>query len=201
MSADRFLAHLNEEESRFICYAAGEDSPERLEVSVIHSLGSPAKDEQLAKLRKLLGPNAGQVEALYSKHDGFGLYEQSAWHAGLVLYPIDHWEAATQRFKDELGNLERSLDDAFQFEQHGLVFGAPAFSGNYFFLYNGAIYYSDHDGGDDTPLAASFNEFLDRIVNDPARFLFDIGCYARYSDERTDLQWIPERYVSRDRTA
>lgn len=201
MSVARFLAHLHEEDSRFICYAAGEDSPERLEVSVVHGLGSPAAAEQLAKLRELLGPHAEQVEALYSKHDGCSLYEQSAWHAGLVLCPIDQWEAATQKFKDELENLDRSLDEAYEFEQHGLVFGAPLFSGNYFFLYNGAVYYSDHDGGDDTPLAASFNGFLDRIVDDPARFLFDLGCYARYSDERTDRQWIPERYLSRDRTA
>jgi hypothetical protein len=80
------------------------------------------------------------------------------------------------------------------------VFGAPAFSGNLFFLYDGAVYYSNHDGGDDTPLASSFSGFLDRIVDDPAKCLYDLGCYARYSDERTDTQWIPERYLSRQRS-
>jgi hypothetical protein len=55
MSADRFLAHLHEEDFGFICYPAGLDSPKRIQVSVVHELGTPATAEQLAKLRELLG--------------------------------------------------------------------------------------------------------------------------------------------------
>lgn len=201
MSAARFLAHLDEHESRFICYPAGPDSADRIEVPIEHGVGEPAAPEHLARLRQLVGASALQLEDLYSKHDGFQLYVQSPEHVGLVLLPINEWEAATQRFRADLEEWGRSLDDAFDFEQHGLVFGEPAFSGNHFFLYEGVVYYSDHDGGDNTPLAASFSGFLDRIVDDPAKFLFDLGCYARYSDDRTDTQWIPERYLSRERTA
>ena len=199
MSAARFLAHLHEHESRFICYPAGPDSADRIEVPIKHAVGGPAAPEHLEKLRRLGGKDVQLVD-LYSKHDGFELYVQSPEHVGLVLLPINEWEPATQRFRAELEDRGRSLDDAFDFEQHGLVFGEPAFSGNYFILYEGAVYYSDHDGGDDTPLASSFSGFLDRIVGDPAKFLFDLGCYARYSDEQTDKQWIPERYLSRERT-
>ena len=201
MSAMRFVAHLNEQDSRFLCYPAGPDSADRIEVPIEHAAGSPAAPEHLAKLRRLLGTHAAQVEDLYSKHDGFELYVQSPDHAGLVLFPISEWEPATQRFREELGEWGRTLDEAFDFEQHGLAFGEPAFSGNLFFLYDGAVYYSDHDGGDDTPLASTFSGFLDRIVDDPAKFLYDLGCYARYSDERTDTQWIPARYLSRQRNA
>lgn len=199
MSVTRFLAHLHEQDPRFICYAAGPDSPERIEVRIQHALGTPGQRSYLEKLRSLLGEHAVEVEELYAKHDGFDLYVQSPEHLGLVWLPISEWESATQRFKEELVDWGRSLDDAYDFEREGVVFGEPAFSGNHLFLYKGAVYYSDHDGGDDTPLAHSFSEFLERIVTDPADFLYDLGCYARYTDGETDRQWIPERYVSRER--
>jgi hypothetical protein len=196
-----FLSHLSEEESRFVCYAAGPDSRERIEVPITHNVGGPTAPEHLAKLRGLLGTNAAQVEELYSKHDGFQLYVQSPEHMGLFLFPINEWEPATQRFKEELDDWGRSLDEAYDFERYGVAFGEPVFSGNLFFLFEGGVYYSDHDGGDDTPLASSFEGFLERIVNDPPKFLFDLGCYARYSDGRTDRQWIPEQYFSSTRKA
>jgi len=73
MSAARFPAHLYEPESRFICYPAGPDNPDRIEVAIEHAVGAPATAEYLAKLRQLLGAAAEQVEDLYSKHDGFQL--------------------------------------------------------------------------------------------------------------------------------
>lgn len=200
MSTSRFLAHLHEQESRFVCYPADPDSPERIEVPIRHAVGSPAESSHLAKLRGLLGEHSVEVEELYANHDGFELYVQSPDHIGLILLPIGEWEPATRRFQEELEEWGRSLDDAFDFEREGILFGEPAFSGNHFFLYNGAVFYSDHDGGDD-PLAPSFNGFLNRLIDDPAKFLYDLGCYARYSDGRTDTQWIPERYVSRERKA
>lgn len=201
MSATRFLAHLHEDDARFLCYPAGPDSADRIEVPIQHAMGSPAAPEHLATLRQLLGTHAVQVEDLYSKHDGLKLYLQSSDHVGLLLLPINEWEPTTRRFKEELEDWGRSLDEAFDFERHGIAFGEPAFSGNLLFLYDGAVYYSDHDGGDETPLASSFGGFLDRIVDDPAKLLYDLGCYARYSDEKTDKQWIPERYLSRERNA
>ena len=136
---------------------------------------------------------------LYSFHDGLDLYLQPPENAGLILYPINRWQDATESFKADLEDWGRSVEDAYEFENHGVVIGEPAFSGNRIFHFKGAVYYSDHDGGDDVPLALSFSAFLDRIVADPAKFLYDLGCYARYSDGRTDTQWVPEIYVSNER--
>jgi hypothetical protein len=201
VSASRFIAHLNEQDCRFLCYHDGPDRASRIEVPIEHTTGGPAAPVDLATLRRHLGAHAAQVEELYSKHNGFQLYVQPPAHVGLVLFPIQEWEPATRQFKKDLSECGRCHDEAFAFEQSGLAFGEPAFSGNLFFLFEGAVYYSDHDGGGDTPLAWSFNGFLNRIVDDPAMFLYDVGCYARYSDERTDIQWIPERYLSRTRTS
>ena len=46
------------------------------------------------------------------------------------------------------------------------------------------------------PIAGSFEEFLDSIVANPADFLYRRGCYTRYSDGKTDIQWIPKQYVA-----
>lgn len=53
-----------------------------------------------------------------------------------MLLPIDAWESATQQFRDELEDWGRSLDEAFEFEQFGVIFGEPAFSGNHFVLFD-----------------------------------------------------------------
>ena len=63
MSASRFVAHLNEQDSRFLCYPAGQYSANRIEVPIEHAAGGHAAPDHLAKLRRLLGTHAawGQV--------------------------------------------------------------------------------------------------------------------------------------------
>ena len=79
--------------------------------------------------------------------------------------------------------------------EKGLAFATIATSANYFVVYNGKIYYSDHDGGDDRVWGENLELFFQRALSDPAQFLSDAGCYTRYSDGRTDRQFIPESFV------
>ena len=58
-----------------------------------------------------------------------------------------------------------------------------------------AIYYCDHDDFNTEPIAESFEGFLSMIVDDPPGFMLQRGCYTRYSDGKTDTQWIPKEYV------
>ena len=37
---------------------------------------------------------------------------------------------------------------------------------------------------------------MDSIVANPADFLYRRGRYTRYSDGKTDIQWIPKQYVA-----
>jgi hypothetical protein len=194
-SLARFLAHLSEVEGRFECAPAGNAKMNKREIRVRHEIGAAATASHLEQLRKLLGEHAAEVEALYSKHDGLELYGQSGG-GELIFFPINQWEKATRGFRRELQESGRDADGAYEFELNGVVFGEPASSGNYLMLYQGAVYYADHDGGDDTPLAPCFEALLDRIVEDPAKFLNDLGCHARYSDGSSDTQWVPERYIS-----
>ena len=169
-------------------------------MAISHALEASAAPGELERLRRILGPHATDVIELYSCHDGLELYVQGS-ESGLMFHSASQWELATSTFKEEIEEWGRSEGDVFEFERRGVVFGEPVASGNWLLLYRGAVYYSNHDGAEDTPLAPTFSAFLDRIVEEPAKLLHDLGCYARYSDGTTDIQWIPERYVSRERPA
>ena len=96
-----------------------------------------------------------------------------------------------------MGFDEQDLPDWYY---RGVVFGEIPHSANYFVIQPegdeaGQIYYCDHDDFVTEPIASSFEELLNTIVNDPPAFLFQRGCYTRYSDGKTDIQWIPKDYI------
>jgi hypothetical protein len=78
--------------------------------------------------------------------------------------------------------------------------------GNYFVWWEGKVYYSNHDGGDDDPFGDSLSEFLDRIAANPAQFLYDAGCYTCYTRRSGHLEntwptcklhdFLPLRWIS-----
>ena len=75
-------------------------------------------------------------------------------------------------------------------------------SGNYFVMpvegpNAGKVFYADHDGWYESHFAKDFEEFITRVTSNPAHLLSEeLGCYARYSDGTTPIQWIPESYNS-----
>jgi hypothetical protein len=61
----------------------------------------------------------------------------------------------------------------------------------------GKIFYANHDGWYETAFADDFNDFLTRVTREPVKLVAeDVGCYTRYSDGKTDAQWIPEEYFT-----
>ncbi|HXI97338.1 MAG TPA: hypothetical protein VNG73_00220 [Gemmatimonadaceae bacterium] len=163
-------------------------------MEISHRLHQAATDSAITKLCSLIPQPSAEVEALYRVHDGMDLYVQGST-VGLALYPVSNWGAATKSFRQDAAASGRLVDELYDFEREGIVIGEPPNSGNVIVLYEGRVYYSDHDGGDDTPLAENFASFLQRIVADPPQLLLDLGCYARYSYGRSETQWIPLRYL------
>jgi hypothetical protein len=194
MSLDLFLRHLSDTRPRFECEPAGPPQDTRIEVEISHRLRPPAKGSAITESRRLLSRSNPDVEALYCVHDGMDLYIQGST-VGLALYPISTWGAATESFRQDVGASGRVAEELYDFERKGVVVGEAPHSGNVLILYQGRVHYSDHDGGDDVPLAETFGAFLQRIAADAPQFLLDLGCYARYSDGRSETQWIPVRYL------
>ena len=106
-----------------------------------------------------------------------------------MFYPIDQLKERNAEWREWFEGMDD--DDMWEFQKHGIAFGEIIASGNYFIFWQGKVYYSDHDGGDDEPYGNTVSEFLDRIAANPAQFLYDAGCYTRYGSE----QWIPGEYV------
>jgi hypothetical protein len=194
MSLDLFLRHLSDPRPRFECAPAGPPQDIRVDVNISHRLRPAASGSAITDLRRAISPPNPEVEALYSVHDGMDLYVQGST-VGLALHPVSTWGAATKSFREDAAASGRLVDELYDFEREGIVIGEPPHSGNVLMLYEGRVHYSDHDGGDDTPLAETFGAFLQRIAADPPQFLLDLGCYARYSDGRSDTQWIPVQYL------
>ena len=186
-----FLKHLADVAPGFRCYD-GNDPQEslKLDVRIAHKLGEPAGSKELNKISKGIGDGAAQIVEFYERHNGVQLYCQNDAPA-LEFFPVGQWRVKQKEMEQWLFE----PDQAFEFQKKGTVFGEVSDSGNYFVLYQGEVYYSNHDGGDDTPVAGSFFAFLTRICSDPAKFLRDVGGYTRYQDGKTNTQWIPKEYV------
>ena len=102
--------------------------------------------------------------------------------------------------RDELMEMGWEEDRMPTWLREGIAFGEIPHSANFFVVGvgedAGKVYYADHDDFRESPIAENLEELLDRIRSNPANFLYQCGCYTRYSDGKTDRQWIPKEYVS-----
>ncbi len=190
----QFLTHIKRKSPRFKCYATG-DRTEKLTFTapLAHVLNPPASATDIQTLVDVLGKNSGQIREFYSMHDGMQLYCHSEGSA-LEFPPIRKWPELKAGLKAWHDAFDTAPEDMNPFERYGTAIGEPTFSGNYFVFYEGAVYYFDHDSPAEAPLASSFFEFLARIATDPPLFLYEIGCYTRCKDGKTDTQYIPAKF-------
>jgi hypothetical protein len=187
-----FLKHMADASPGFRCCDSNDPQETlKLDVKVTHKLEAPAGSKELNKISKGIGDGAAQIVEFYDKHNGVQLYCQREASA-LEFFPVGQWRLK----QNEMEQMLFEPDLAFEFQTKGTVFGEVSTSGNHLVLYQGKVYYSNYDGGDDTPLAESFFAFLTRICSDPAQLLHDLGGYTRYQDGKTNTQWIPKVYVS-----
>ncbi len=196
---NEFLQHLRDPAPGFQCFSVS-DKTESLTFTarVQHEINPPASNEACSTLESLCRTDAEQIKQLYRIHNGLRLYCQlltgqkpvpsiEFYSIGLFTEKNEEWRTWFECFDD---------DEMYEFQKKGTAFGEVSSSGNFFVLYRGKVFYSNHDGGDDTPLAANFMEFLSLFPKDPAKLLYDLGCYTRFADQKTPTQWIPKKYVS-----
>ena len=168
----------------------GETTP--LVVELTHARGEPATDERLAVLRELAGSDSVALGPLYRAFDGL-VFHLSGDTAGLIVAAIESLEELNHGWRAWHADLDPS--ELLEFQKRGFAFATIAGSGEYFVLYEGRVYFSSHDGGDEEPFAVDLESFFVRALSDPARFLDETGCHVRYSDGTTDAQYIPERFA------
>jgi len=167
---------------------------------ICHDLNEPASSHDLGLLRSLLGPHARVFEEVYAAHDGFVLYQDLLSEAaGVEALPIAEWDQAGHDLREWLADLAAENDP--DHIRTGVAFATAPQSGNYFVVpvegpSAGEIFYVNHDGWYEGPFADDYAEFIARVTTDPAHLLStELGCYARYSDGKTAIQWIPLSYM------
>ncbi|MGE0534699.1 MAG: SMI1/KNR4 family protein [Pirellulales bacterium] len=164
-------------------------------------IGPTASDEALKVLVQLLGRAAPSMKEFVGLHDGLVLYcDTRSDTAGVRLFEVANWQPKTQEMRESMLAMGWDVDDLPVWYERGIVIGEIPHSANYFVLQTdggdaGQVFYCDHDDFEPDALAESFAELLHMIVEDPANFLYERGCYARYSDGNTDTQWIPREYL------
>lgn len=187
-----FFKAIKRSNQKFSCYKSG-DKKEKLDlvVEIHHEINEPATENDISFLKKIISDNNDRIVNFYKEANGLKLYCNGDT-SGIEIYPIDQLRELNEEWKESFSDFEE--DELYDFQKNGVAFGTISQSGNYFVLLDGKVYYSDHDGGDDTILGEDFNEFLDKTVAEPADFLYEMGCYTRYSDGKTAGQWIPKEF-------
>jgi hypothetical protein len=187
----------------FRCHAAPYPTGPRFLAKVQHILHLPASPEAIAQILQLLGARATQVAAFYQRHNGFVLYRDTLSEAaGVELLPVEHWQTATEEMRYCFENLADEPENDPDHILSGMASATVPHSGNYFVMpvegpTAGKIFYANHDGWYESAFADDFDKFLARVTQEPVHLLAEeLGCYTRYSDGKTNKQWIPEEYFT-----
>jgi hypothetical protein len=176
---------------KFKCFYAGDKTESLgLVVDTHNELNPPANETDIDLLKNIIKENNSEIVEFYKKYNGLKLYCHEK-ESGLEIFPISEIASENEGWKAWFQEGEELKD----YEKEGVAFGAVSRSGNYLVLFQGKVFYYDHEGNTDSPIVESFNEFLDIATKDPIKFLNDMGCNTRYSDGKTDKQWIPKEIV------
>lgn len=194
---------------RFECEGAGEHENEQYTAQIEHVLYSSAGLNELQFIREQLQDLAEPFISFYQRYDGAQLFCDTMSEAvGLSIAPVREWEQLRTflldwfiDFSDEDFGYYTEMNISEEDIKQAVVFAEVPHSGNYFTVvttgrHRGRIFYFCHDGMEYELYADNFDSFIRPILTDPANELLHLGCYTRYSDGKTDIQWIPRRFLT-----
>lgn len=163
---DEFLRALREFESKlnqYIRVARCSDSPSEHQAHDIHE---PATQDELEALRSMGGED---LISIYEKCNGLRLCAPDE-SKGVLIYRVDDIPKGNEEWKPWLSGV--ADDELWGFQRFGLAFGEIAGTANYLVVYQGRVFYADHEGAEgDDPWAESLCQFFSRIADEPGSFL------------------------------
>ncbi len=203
MPLDEFESHLRDASPGFRCYASGDPADTiKFLAHVRHEIGRPVSEKTLRAATELAGRAVSTLAPFLKLHDGVVLYRDNLSDtAGVEFFKVADWKTKTAEMHEWTSGMGLDDDDWPDWIHRGIVIGDIPHSANYLVLQPdgqnaGNLYYFDHDDFQEDPLAESIEALLEMIIEDPASFLHERGCYTRYSDGKTKTQWIPKEYVA-----
>lgn len=188
----KFIKHINHKNPNFQCFDSNDKSETlSLNVSVYHKKNEAPSQDELNRLREWTKYENEEIIEFYSLMNGIKMYCQNN-QPKIELFPIYKLDDENQAWQYNYKGMEQN--ELYDFQKEGVAFGEIAQSGNYFVFYQGRVYYADHDEWEETILGNSFFDFLNKMIEDPSKFMYDRGCYSRFEDGLTNKQWIPKQY-------
>lgn len=131
-----------------------------------HDIGEPATPDELEMLESIGGRD---LISTYQYCNGLRLCVPDE-SQGVLIYRVTDIPRGNEEWKAWLTDL--ADDELWDFQKFGLAFGEIAETGNYLVVYEGRVFYADHEGAEsDDPRAESVREFFSRIANEPGSFL------------------------------
>jgi hypothetical protein len=203
MVPDSLQTLLSRKNQRFTCTPAGRKNDNTtFTAQITHEVTGGLPQEDIDALEQQIG----HQDRLFSVLSGFGsirlycdtLSDGSAFY---LAHPSE-WENLENDFRmwlDDLDDDERAellpdwLDDA-------IVIGEIPSSGNYFLFpvtgeHQGKIFEFEHDGFEFIEVGADLYSFLDYLCTVTDRLIANIRSHTRYSDGKTDIQWLANSYA------
>jgi len=204
MSLESLKILLNRRRQRFVCTPAGVDTDNKNDFTALitHKVTPPIEASRLKQLEKEIGCH-DQLFELLSTYGSIRLYcdtlsEDSAFY---VAHP-DEWQELQEDFSIWLDDLDDDEEEDLlpDWIDNVIVIGEIPSSGSYYLLptvgaEKGKVYEFEHDGFEFIKVGEDIFSFVDKICTVTDDLIGNILSHTRYSDGKTDIQWLAQKYV------
>ena len=198
---DRFLKHCEDPNPGFSCFDYLDRGEEiGFSAKVKNLLHEGATKKSLKQLSSSIHDPDKQLLEFFRRIDGFYPYvDLETGYRPFELCSIPEWPHSTREMKKWYLNDGEEFFGNIDFLTNGIAIGKINRTPDYISIVSdgpnaGKIFHVAHDDFKYEPYAESFDQFITRMIDDPATFLNDIGAFAHYSDGQTDTKWCPKNY-------
>ncbi len=203
MGLNKLEELLERKNQRFICIPAGAQSGEHTTFTayITHEVSPPLASKQLKELEEKIGYH-DQLFKLLSMYGSVRLFCDSlSDNSAYYLAHPDEWSDLYQNFNMWLENLDENERKDFLpgWIENALVIGEIPSSGNYYLFplsgdERGKVFEFEHDGFEFIEEGKDLYRFIDKISTVNESLINNILSHTRYSDGKTDTQWLAQRY-------
>lgn len=199
MDFEHLKEFLNKPKQRFLCIAAGQPKSKVFTATITHQVTTPLTKNELAEI----DPQLKQMIDFYKNFGSIRFYCDTLSNASAYyIANPNEWGTLKKYFNEWLKDLKKHELKKLvpDWVSGSIVFGEIPQSGNYYLMplsdhEKGKVFEFEHDGFEFIEIAPDFNSFLQRLTSVNNSLLEEIGGHTRYSDGKSDLQWMPTNYT------
>ena len=186
---------------RFLCIPAGDSADTEFLAHITHEVTEALSNEDIEQLKQEIGVQE-QLFKLLSTYGSVRLYcdtlsDDSAFY---IAHPSE-WQSLESDFRLWINDLDDQDKEELlpEWLDGAIVFGEIPSSGNYFIYlikgeHQGKVFEFEHDGFEFLEAGKNIIDFLEYICSPTEKLIQNIQSHTRYSDGKTDTQWLAQSY-------